>query len=100
MSVLFEPTPDGAERYLDWIVSGLCWTLLLALGAWTIALVIGTLVGVARTLRGGILPRLGRVYVETFRNLSFGSGAAIAYLLALATFAMSYVVIRTVGNRI
>jgi glutamate/aspartate transport system permease protein len=69
MSVLFEPTPDGAERYLDWIVSGLCWTLLLALGAWTIALVIGTLVGVARTLRGGILPRLGRVYVETFRNI-------------------------------
>ena len=40
------------------------------------------------------------IYVETFRNLSFGSGAAIAYLLALATFAMSYVVIRTVGNRI
>src|SRR6202453_226855 len=69
MSLLFEPTPDGAGRYLDWIINGLCWTLLLALGAWTIALVVGTFVGVARTLPGGILPRAGRVYVETFRNI-------------------------------
>jgi glutamate/aspartate transport system permease protein len=69
MSLLFERTPDGTGRYLDWILSGLGWTLLLALGAWTIALAIGTLVGVARTLPGGIFPRLGRAYVETFRNI-------------------------------
>jgi glutamate/aspartate transport system permease protein len=69
MSLLFETTPDGAGRYIDWILSGLGWTLSLALGAWTIALVVGTLVGVARTLPGGIWPRLGRVYVETFRNI-------------------------------
>jgi glutamate/aspartate transport system permease protein len=67
--LLFETTPDGAGRYLDWIVSGLGWTLSLALGAWTIALIVGTLIGVARTLPNGILPRLGRVYVETFRNI-------------------------------
>jgi glutamate/aspartate transport system permease protein len=69
MSLLFETTPDGAGRYLDWIVSGLSWTLCLAFGAWTIALVAGTLVGVIRTLPGGILPRIGRVYVEIFRNI-------------------------------
>jgi glutamate/aspartate transport system permease protein len=69
MSLLFETTPDGAGRYIDWILSGLGWTLSLALGAWTIALIVGTLVGVARTFRSGILPRLGRVYVETFRNI-------------------------------
>jgi glutamate/aspartate transport system permease protein len=69
MSLLFETTPDGAERYLDWVLSGLGWTLFLALGAWTIALVVGTLVGVARTLPDGVLPRVGRVYVETFRNI-------------------------------
>ncbi|WP_291558511.1 amino acid ABC transporter permease [Bradyrhizobium sp.] len=50
-------------------MNGLGWTLSLALGAWTIALIVGTLVGVARTLPRGILPRLGRVYVETFRNI-------------------------------
>jgi glutamate/aspartate transport system permease protein len=69
MSLLFETTPDGAGRYIDWIVSGLCWTLALALSAWTIALVVGTLVGVVRTLQGGIGPRLARIYVETFRNI-------------------------------
>jgi glutamate/aspartate transport system permease protein len=69
MSLLFEPTPDGAGRYLDWMVSGLGWTLSLALGAWSIALIAGTLVGVARTLPRGPLPRFGRVYVETFRNI-------------------------------
>jgi glutamate/aspartate transport system permease protein len=69
MSLLFETTPDGAGRYLDWIIDGLAWTLLLALGAWTVALVVGTLIGVIRTLPGGILPRIGRVYVELFRNI-------------------------------
>ena len=69
MSLLFEPTPDGAGRYLDWIASGLGWTLCLAVGAWTIALVVGTLVGVARTLPNGFLPGAGRAYVETFRNI-------------------------------
>jgi len=69
MSLLLEATPDGAGRYLDRIYSGLAWTLCLALGAWTIALVVGTLVGVIRTLPDGILPRIGRVYVETFRNI-------------------------------
>lgn len=40
------------------------------------------------------------VYVETFRKLSFGTGAALAYILALATFAMAYVVIRTLGRKL
>jgi glutamate/aspartate transport system permease protein len=69
MSLLFEATPDGAGRYLDWIIDGLAWTLGLALGAWTIALVVGTLVGVIRTLPRGVLPRIGRIYVEIFRNI-------------------------------
>jgi glutamate/aspartate transport system permease protein len=69
MSLLFEPTPDGAGRYLDWIIDGLGWTLGLALGAWIIALCMGTLAGTIRTLPDGILPKLGRVYVEIFRNI-------------------------------
>jgi multiple sugar transport system permease protein len=40
------------------------------------------------------------IYVETFRNLSFGTGAAVAYVLALATFAMSYAIIRLLGKRL
>jgi multiple sugar transport system permease protein len=41
-----------------------------------------------------------RIYVETFRNLSFGTGAAMSYILALATLALSYVVIRALARRI
>ena len=41
-----------------------------------------------------------RIYVETFRNLSFGTGAAMAYILALVTLALAYVVIRTLARRI
>lgn len=40
------------------------------------------------------------IYVETFRNLSFGSGAAMSYVLALATFALSYGFIRTLGRKV
>jgi multiple sugar transport system permease protein len=41
-----------------------------------------------------------RIYVETFRNLSFGTGAAMAYVLALATLALAYAIIRTLAQRI
>ena len=41
-----------------------------------------------------------RIYVETFRNLSFGIGAAMSYILTLATLALSYVVIRALAQRI
>jgi multiple sugar transport system permease protein len=41
-----------------------------------------------------------RIYVETFRNLSFGTGAAMAYVLALATLALAYAVIRVLARRI
>jgi len=41
-----------------------------------------------------------RIYVETFRNLSFGTGAAMSYVLSLGTLALAYVVIRTLSRRI
>jgi ABC-type sugar transport system permease subunit len=41
-----------------------------------------------------------RIYVETFRNLSFGTGAAMSYILALATLALAYAVIRMLAQRV
>ena len=40
------------------------------------------------------------VYVETFRKLSFGTGSALAYILAIATFALAYFIIRWLGRRL
>ncbi len=41
-----------------------------------------------------------RIYVETFRNLNFGLGAAMSYLLALATLLLSYGFIRVLARRV
>ncbi len=41
-----------------------------------------------------------RIYVETFRNLSFGTGAAMSYILAIATLLMSYGLIRALAQRV
>jgi multiple sugar transport system permease protein len=40
------------------------------------------------------------VYVETFRKLSFGTGAALAYLIALITFLLAFSIIRTLGKKL
>jgi multiple sugar transport system permease protein len=39
------------------------------------------------------------IYVETFRSLRFGIGAALSYVLAMATFAFAYLFIRLLGGR-
>lgn len=40
------------------------------------------------------------VYAETFRKLSFGTGAALAYIMALLIFVIAYSVIRALGNKL
>ncbi|HET7364749.1 MAG TPA: sugar ABC transporter permease [Burkholderiales bacterium] len=40
------------------------------------------------------------VYVETFRKLSFGTGSALAYIMALVTFALAFWLIRTLGRKL
>ncbi|SFI14145.1 L-glutamate ABC transporter membrane protein /L-aspartate ABC transporter membrane protein [Bosea sp. OK403] len=57
------------EPYLGWLLSGLTWTLLVAGTAWIVALLIGTGVGILRTLPSRTARALGTVYVEIFRNI-------------------------------
>jgi glutamate/aspartate transport system permease protein len=66
--VLFEQAPDG-QRYIDWLVSGLGWTLALAFFGWWIAFAIGILVGVGRTSSNRVVAAVSRLYVEIFRNI-------------------------------
>ena len=40
-----------------------------------------------------------QIYVETFRSLRFGTGAALSYILAMGTFAFAYLFIRTLGRK-
>ncbi|MCP3463520.1 amino acid ABC transporter permease [Bradyrhizobium sp. CCGUVB23] len=66
--VLFEQTTDG-QRYIDWLLSGLGWTLALAIFGWWIAFAIGLVVGIGRTVQNPFFGALARLYVEIFRNI-------------------------------
>ena len=68
-SIFFQPAFDGSGTYLRFLLVGLEWTLLLSIAAWILAFVIGSIVGVLRTLPGKLLPGLGAAYVEMFRNV-------------------------------
>lgn len=57
------------QNYLDWLMSGLEVTLVLGLSAWAIALILGTTLGVLRTLPGRLPRFIGAAYVEMFRNV-------------------------------
>ncbi|HVR54624.1 MAG TPA: amino acid ABC transporter permease [Pseudorhodoferax sp.] len=68
-SVLWSPSADGSATYLGTLGYGLVWTLVVGLSAWCIALVLGTVVGIARTVPAGKLARLADAYVEVLRSI-------------------------------
>ena len=68
-AILFEPSPEGRGTYLDMLLLGLGWTVATGICAWIVALVFGSIVGVARTLPSKTAARLGFAYVEFFRNI-------------------------------
>jgi glutamate/aspartate transport system permease protein len=67
--IFWEMSPDGVHTYLDTLMSGAAWTLATALSAWIMALVLGLLVGTARTLPNRVLAAVANGYVELFRNI-------------------------------
>lgn len=58
-----------SQPYLGWLISGLGMTVLLALSSWVIALTLGSLIGVVRTLPIAPLRWFATAYVEIFRNI-------------------------------
>ncbi|MGB8855557.1 MAG: amino acid ABC transporter permease [Burkholderiales bacterium] len=68
-SVFLQPTASGDSTYLGWLLLGFKWTVMLSLSAWVIALVVGSLVGVLRTVPNKWLRGIGATYVEIFRNI-------------------------------
>ncbi len=67
--VFFKSTGIGQEIYLDWFISGLGWTIAVALIGWLIALFLGSVLGVLRTVPNRWLSGLATAYVELFRNV-------------------------------
>jgi glutamate/aspartate transport system permease protein len=67
--VFLEPVPTGDATYLGWMIAGLETTVALSLGAWMIALGLGSVMGVLRTVPSRALRGVAAIYVEIFRNV-------------------------------
>ncbi len=67
--IFWELSPEGTGTYLDVLLMGLRLTIVTALLSWAMALVLGSIVGVLRTLPSKAAQRFGNAYVELFRNI-------------------------------
>lgn len=67
--IFLQPSATGEGTYLSWLLDGLQWTVALSLSAWLIALIVGAVVGVLRTVPNRWLAGLAAGYVELFRNI-------------------------------
>ena len=67
--VFLQPSATGDDTYLGWMLSGLKMTLGLSLSAWALALLLGAVIGVLRTVPNRWLSGLAATYVELFRNI-------------------------------
>ncbi len=67
--IFLTPAASGDSTYLGWMLAGLQTTVALSLSAWIIALLLGSLMGVLRTVPGRWLSGMASAYVEIFRNI-------------------------------
>lgn len=68
-AIFLSETPSGGETYLGWMLDGLTTTVALSLSAWLMALIVGLLMGVLRTVPNRWLSGIAAIYVEVFRNV-------------------------------
>ena len=66
--VFFQDT-GGGQTYLQWLMSAWGWTMSVALLALVIALVVGSLIGILRTVPNKWLSMFGECWTELFRNV-------------------------------
>ena len=67
--VFLQPSASGDDTYLGWMFAGFKMTITLSLTAWVLALLLGALVGVLRTVPNKTLAGIATGYVELFRNV-------------------------------
>jgi glutamate/aspartate transport system permease protein len=68
-SIFWEPSPEGNGTYFDMLLSGLVTTLVTAAGSWVLSFLIGSGVGIARTLPGRVPRLVANSWIELFRNV-------------------------------
>jgi glutamate/aspartate transport system permease protein len=66
---IFLQDTGGGQTYLEWLMSAWGWTLSVAGLALVIALAVGSLMGILRTVPNKWLMLLGNAWTELFRNI-------------------------------
>ena len=66
---IFLQDTGGGRTYLQWLMSAWGWTMSVALCALVVALVVGSLMGIFRTVPHRGLVALGNAWTELFRNI-------------------------------
>lgn len=67
--VFLQPSASGDDTYLGWMLAGFKMTITLSLSAWILALLLGAVIGVLRTVPNKALAGFATAYVELFRNI-------------------------------
>lgn len=67
--IFWAASPDGRGTYLHTLIEGLQWTLAVALTAWAVALLIGIVIGVMRTVPNRTVSTIAGLWVDLFRNI-------------------------------
>ncbi len=67
--IFWDPSPESAGTYWDMLLQGLLTTLEVSALAWLVALALGTVMGVLRTLPDLLARSVGTAWVELFRNI-------------------------------
>jgi His/Glu/Gln/Arg/opine family amino acid ABC transporter permease subunit len=68
-NIFFQQVQNGDETYLDWLITGLGWTVAVSLTAWIMALFFGVIIGVLRTVPAKLPSWIANAWVELFRNI-------------------------------
>ncbi|KNZ32306.1 MAG: glutamate ABC transporter permease [Methylibium sp. NZG] len=66
---VFLQDTGGGQTYLEWLMSAWGWTLSVAALALVVALAIGSLMGILRTVPSKGLQFIGNAWTELFRNI-------------------------------
>ena len=66
---IFLQDTGGGQSYLEWMMSAWGWTLSVALLGLIVALLVGSLMGILRTVPNKGLQFLGNAWTELFRNI-------------------------------
>ena len=90
--IFLQPSATGDDTYLGWMFAGLKMTITLSLSAWVLALLIGSVIGVLRTVPNKWLSEFATAWVELFRNVPLLVQLFIWY------FVLPELLPETVGN--